>query len=352
MQRNKNTKPFQKALIVSNYHSMFDDLRKNKIKFTGEPLDSDIVESIRSNPNSKITILEDDIKHSLNIQKGEEFAKSNYSSISAYDESIMKIPSLKGIAYFTCHCIIRMTERDFDPICSLNANYFTRAKDVAKNSDVFHHLGLDGDGNPEKVESIYKLYYHEDRSDLILNNIPDHSILLIDGPLVGQQLTSRTRSMAKALLERDIITIFIVKNSDSLMLVSELNDSGKYNSDLDWADENLDSGSRSSFIKYKDQKGGNTEIFCYLKSFDNVSPLRISFMEEILNDKGDDLVNSIMNLLYYLVIDQGTPKDPQLRLISVAEMYAKEIIKYANPYGKMQSIGLVPTVNQSRWGRG
>ena len=59
-----------------------------------------------------------------------------------------------------------------------------------------------------------------------------------------------------------------------------------------------------------------------------------------------------MDLIYYLVIDQGTPKDPQLRLISVAEKYAKAIIKFANPYGKMQSIGLVPTINQSRWGRG
>ena len=81
------------------------------------------------------------------------------------------------------------------------------------------------------------------------------------------------------------------------MLVNSLKDSGKYNSDLDWADENLEPGSRSSFIKYKDQSGGHTEIFCYLKSFDNVSPLRISFMEEILIDKGEELVNSIMNLL-------------------------------------------------------
>ena len=75
-------------------------------------------------------------------------------------------------------------------------------------------------------------------------------------------------------------------------------------------------------------------------------------MEEILTGKGNDLVNSLMDLIYYLVIDQGTPKDPQLRLISVAEMFAKDILKVANPYGKMQSIGLVPTVNQSRWGSG
>ena len=279
-----------------------------------------------------------------------QFAKSYYSSICAYDESIMKIHSLKGIAYFTCHCIIQMQEKDFDPICSLTANYFTRAKKIANTSDVFHYVKVDDE--IESVESVYKVYYHNERAALMLKNIPDHSILIIDGPLIGSQLTSRTKTLAKELLERDIITIFVVKNSDSLMLVGSLKDSGKYNSDLDWAEEKLEPGSRSSFIKYKDQSGGHSEIFCYLKSFNNVSPLRISFMQEILLDKGDDLINSLMDLIYYLVIDQGTPKDPQLRLISVAEMFAKDIIKVANPYGKMQSIGLVPTVNQNRWGRG
>jgi len=343
-------KPFKHALIVSNYHQMFDDLKRNKIKFKSEPLESELSENIINNSDSKITVIEDKLKFSLSIKNGEEFAKSYFSSISAYDESIMKIQSLKGIAYFTCHCIIQMQDKDFDPICSLTANYFTRAKDVANTSDVFHYVKVDDE--IESIESVYKMFYHNERADLMLKNIPDHSILIIDGPLIGSQLTSRTKTLAKNLLERDIITIFVVKNSDSLMLVSSLKDSGKYNSDLDWAEEILEPGSRSSFIKYKDQKGGHTEIFCYLKSFDNVSPLRISFMQEILMDKGDDLINNLMDLIYYLVIDQGTPKDPQLRLISVAEMFAKDIIKVANPYGKMQSIGLVPTVNQSRWGRG
>jgi len=345
-----NNKPFKHALIVSNYHQMFDDLKKNNIKFKGEPLEPDIAENIRNSKDSKINILEEDINYSLNIKNGEEFFNSYFSNICAYDESIMKIPSLKGTAYFTCHCIIQIQEGDFDPICSLTANYFTRAKDIANTSDIFHYIKVEDE--IESVESVYKVYYHNERADLLLNNIPDHSILIIDGSLVGSQLTSRTKAMAKNLLERDIITIFVVKNSDSLMLVSDLKDSGKYNSDLDWAEEKLDSGCRSSFIKYKDLKGGHSEIFCYLKSFNNVSPLRISFLEEILTGKGNDLVNSLMDLIYYLVIDQGTPKDPQLRLISVAEMFAKDILKVANPYGKMQSIGLVPTVNQSRWGSG
>ena len=50
-------------------------------------------------------------------------------------------------------------------------------------------------------------------------------------------------------------------------------------------------------VSRKDLEGGHSEIFCYLKSFDKVSPLRISFMEEILVEKGSELVNNIMDLI-------------------------------------------------------
>ena len=81
-----------------------------------------------------------------------------------------------------------------------------------------------------------------------------------------------------------------------------------------------------------------------------MSPLRVSFISDLLEDR--DFINQIMEMLYYLVLDQGTPKDPQIRLISVAEMFAKDILKVSNPYGKVLQLGLVPTINQSRWGIG
>jgi len=340
-------KPFERALIVNNYHKTFEDLKRNKIMFNREPVDSSMIDKILNNPKSKITSLENIGPQILDAQEGANFVKSYYSSISAYDESIQKIHTLKGTVYFTCHCIIQMTDIDFDPICELTANYFTRARSVAESSDVFHYVKVEEE--IESMEAVYKQQYHEERANLILNYIPNKSILIIDGPLVGSMLTSRTRRMAMKLLERDIITIFVVKNSDSLMLANELAP-GKYNSDLDWADQNLRPGSRSSFIKYKDQSGGHSEVFCYLKSFDNVSPLRISFLEEILI-RNDSFIKEIMNMIFYLVLDQGTPKDPQIRLITVAEMFAKELLKLSNPYGKLINLGLVPTINQSRWGK-
>ena len=42
-------KPFKHALIVSNYHQMFDDLKRNKIKFKSEPLESELSENIINN---------------------------------------------------------------------------------------------------------------------------------------------------------------------------------------------------------------------------------------------------------------------------------------------------------------
>jgi len=344
----KSIKPFERALIVNNYHKTFEDLKRNKIVFNNEPTDTILIDKIINNPKSKITSLEEKGSYKLNCQEGEDFVKSYHASINAYDESIQKISTLKGIVYFTCHCLIQMTDNDFDPICELTANYLTRAKSVAESSEVFHYVKVDDE--IESVEAVYKKQYHKERANLLLKHVPYNSFLIIDGPLVGSMLSSRTRRMAMDLLEKDIITVFVVKNSDSLMLANSL-EPGNYNSDLDWADQNLTAGSRSSFIKYKEKPtGGHSEIFCYLKSFDNVSPLRISFMEEILT-KDETLIKSLMDAIYFLVLDQGTPKDPQIRLISVAEMFAKEILKVSNPYGKLINIGLVPTINQSRWGR-
>ena len=79
-----NNKPFKHALIVSNYHQMFDDLKKNNIKFKGEPLEPDIAENIRNSKDSKINILEEDINYSLNIKNGEEFFNSYFSNKSIF----------------------------------------------------------------------------------------------------------------------------------------------------------------------------------------------------------------------------------------------------------------------------
>lgn len=344
----RESEVFQHALIVNNWHKTFTDLKDKKILFTSEPSEINIAEMLKENDKGKILSIEKEDKIYLNPSKGYDFILSHGSSITAYDESIEKIHTLKGSVFFTCHCLVRLKTDDYDPICELTANYFTRAKATAEKSNVFHYVDIDEESK-QTIESEYKKQYHVEREKFLLDHVKDTSLLIIDGPLIGRMLSSRTIRLARELLDRDIITIYVTKNSDSLMIANEISH-GNYNSDLDWANENLDLGHRSSFFKYKDQSGGHTEIFCYLKSFDNVSPLRVSFLPELFS-KDEKLVSRLMEVLYYLVLNQGTPNDPQIRFISIAEFYAKDILKVANPYGKMIQMGLVPTVNQSRWGR-
>ncbi|MBC8444215.1 DNA double-strand break repair nuclease NurA [Candidatus Woesearchaeota archaeon] len=343
----KKLKAFEKALIVSNYHETLKDLGNKKIVFSPvEPTQSNLPNFSNYDPKAKINILEKTNSISLDPSNGLDFINSYIPNILGYDESYLSIKSLKGTVYFTCHCIVRLLPNDFDPICLCTANYFTRAKDTAKKSKVFHYV--DADKN-QTIDSLFRAKLFEEKKGLLSDHMTNNSILIIDGPLIGSMLGRKTMNLAKELLEKNIITVFVTKNSDSSLLINRLS-TGNYNSDLDWASDNLIAGTRSSYMRYFDKNGHQEEIFCYLKSFNNVSPLRVSFISDLLEDR--DLINQIMEMLYYLVLDQGTPKDPQIRLISVAEMFAKDILKVSNPYGKVLQLGLVPTINQSRWGIG
>jgi hypothetical protein len=123
---------------------------------------------------------------------------------------------------------------------------------------------------------------------------------------------------------------------------------------LHWASDNLEAGQRSYILKYVDKSPDGTkrhsEVFTYIKSFQYVSPLRISIeTEQFL--KFRNLFIEAMDMIYYLVLDHGEQRNPQVRLIAIAEYYAKDIIKIANPFGRVIGMGLVPSVNQSRFGR-
>ena len=172
----KESKPFKKALIVSNYHKTIRDLKNKNIIFTSEPYESSISDSLRENENAKVQVLEKSDSVYLDPNKGFDFVNSYSSSLLAYDESIQKIQTLKGTVYFTCHCIIGLESDDYDPICELTANYFTRAKATTDKSAVFHYVDID-DKN-QSIESVYKKQYHKERKALLLDHIPNNSILI------------------------------------------------------------------------------------------------------------------------------------------------------------------------------
>lgn len=57
-----------------------------------------------------------------------------------------------------------------------------------------------------------------------------------------------------------------------------------------------------------------------------------------------------MNLIYYLLLAQGNPKNPQIRPIAIAEAYARATLKLIDLNQLLRRFGLVPTINQERFG--
>ena len=100
---------------------------------------------------------------------------------------------------------------------------------------------------------------------------------------------------------------------------------------------------------YKDEHNPkNVKIFCYLKAF-NLSPQRIEFhADTYLRYKSK--INEIMDLIFYLLLVHGDRKNPQVRPIAVAEQYARETLHITNSYEIIKTSGLIPTMNQERFG--
>jgi len=154
--------------------------------------------------------------------------------------------------------------------------------------------------------------------------------------------------MNDVLLERNIIPIFIVKNSNSNLVTDYVPSlKGKFNSDMHWAYTTLQPGTRTNFFVYEDSVNSEfSKIFCYLKTFD-ISPQRVEFHPRTYK-KYQGIMEEMMHLIYYLVLVQGDLKNPQLRSIAIAEKFARETLDLFDMSNLMKTLGLVPTMNQER----
>ena len=61
-------------------------------------------------------------------------------------------------------------------------------------------------------------------------------------------------------------------------------------------------------------------------------------------------MNDLMDMIYYLILAQGDYKNPQARSIAIAEKFARESLKLFNLRLLMKQIGLIATINESRFG--
>ncbi len=287
-----------------------------------------------------LTKLEEIKGYSLDPKKGSEASKQFL--YSAYDESIMKFIALEGSAFFTAHSLIVAGDKEYIPVALATFRFYTRSESIVSKSE---HIKFALD--PE-VEA--KRDYMKDRLRFFLDYVPRKSLLFIDGPLIGGDLYTIMVDNNKKFLENEIVPIYFVKNSTSNIVTDNIKElKGKYNSDMHWLNLLLRPGERSAFFKYEDQVNKkNSKVFCYLKAF-NSSPQRIEMHSDTFSKYGTS-IKPIMDLLYYLLLVQGSLTNPQLRPIAIAEGYARSMIKFLDINQYFKKANITPTLNQVRFG--
>jgi hypothetical protein len=263
-------------------------------------------------------------------------------NIYAYDESVQNYRALEGDLLFCSSSTIKIEEK-----YSFNLEvlpYFLTSMKKFKNS---------GSGDIRFAENIAEernLLMINAKTQSILNSVEPHSIVLIDGPLIGGNASKYIEDMDETLREKDCIPLYFVKNSDS-RLVIDTNEklSAEFNSDFHWTACQLRTGSRSPFFKYTDKYvSRHTKVFTYLKTLFGF-PERVE-MHTLTYEKYQALIPSLLNLLAYFYVVQGDRSNPQVRPIAVAEKYAREGIRILNIPALLSRLGFKPTINQVRFG--
>ncbi len=335
------SKPIKRITLHSKFKNTIKELPKLKILGIENNISFGKHEIVYSSEGNFQLIEEKYIDHKLNAENGIENLEK-YKLIAAYDESINKFTALEGIAYLTSHTIVYLYEEEYIPTSLVTIYFFTKAKKFSTPDGI---IATDDIGYTSK-----EIYVRDKVSFLKENILPD-TIVFIDGPLIGGDWYVK---MINAVIEyfnpNKIIPIFIVKNSQSSIVVDNIPElKGKYNSDMHWAYYNLKNGKRTGFFRYQDLKNPrNARIFCYLRAF-NASPLRIEFHPTTF-EKYNPIVEDILDIIYYLLLVQGNSKNPQIRPIAIAEKYARETIHLFNLEQIIKSSKLTPTINQERFG--
>lgn len=334
-----------KLIVPDDFFEMFDNIRTSEVKL---PANFEIGKLSHTDScfDSKISKIEKDLdKKKLDILDGCNYVHSKNSLISAYDESFAKYSALSGKVTYLAHSLVTLYNNQYIPITWLNLLFVTKSKKL--------HKSINGSFMPRKeewdVDTETNVLIGERKKEFIKKYCFENSLLLIDGPFIGGDATMYTKDIKDTYIEKNIVSIYIVKNSSATMIIDEYEKlKNDYNSDLHYADTILRPGERTSFYKYVDRNSkDNTKVFCYIKFSDNSSPVRIELPTDVY-DKNIQSIETFLNVIYYLIMVQGNTTNPQVRPIAIAEMYARETLKLLDFKKIMQYSLLTPSMNEKR----
>ena len=331
---------FNKLILHPDFHKTIRELSNNNIFLPHHGSEQNLEFLGSLTDSGKIINLEEIRGYKLNAQNG-CFEVSNFS-FSSYDESWIKFSALEGLAYFTAHSLVVNGDNEYVPVAFVTFNFYTRSKAIIEKSSYIKYA------NDPTVE--YTRDYIKDKVNFLLEFAPSHSLLFIDGPLISGDLYTIMVDATDKFLQKDIVPIYFVKNSNSNIVTSNIDSlGGQYHSDMHWLNTLLKPGERSCFFKYEDQiNKKNTKVFCYIKAFD-ASPQRIEFSTSTYLSYIDS-VPQIMDLILYLLLVQGSKTNPQLRTIAIAEAYARNVLRSININKYFKEAKISPTLNQVRFG--
>ncbi|MEQ9278092.1 MAG: DNA double-strand break repair nuclease NurA [Balneola sp.] len=337
----KDSKELQsKVILHPDFFRSIQEVQSTNVDILGRP-DFSNVNINDYVPSGVFEIIGNNIESIKCIpEKGREYIQSNI--ISGYDESKLKYQTLQGSADFISHTLMVFAGKNYVPVSTLTFYFYTKSKELSDRFDTIQYS--------EDINSLANYHYVTDRNKLLKEYSVKDSIVFIDGPLIGGNISSYNTALVDALHKKNVIPIFIVKNSDSSLITDNVNDlKFKYNSDLHWSYKFLNEGQRTNFFRYTDSVNPkNSKVYFYLKAL-NSSPQRIELHSSTFENLNGN-IDFISDLIYYLQILNGDKSNPQIRPIYLAEKYCREVIKLSNTYKMIKESGLVPTMNQERFG--
>ena len=275
--------------------------------------------------------------------------------LSGYDESIFQYSSLEGNLRAYAHCINNLTSQldEYVPVIFLSLGFFTASKLLIEaNPDIggmIHEVRGDGERESTNIGDRERYEFLKDHSE-------KDSMLFIDGPMFTGASTVFNYRLSQELPEKNCFPLFIVKNSNSDIITNKYNLG--YNNDLHWAYNILPAHGRTAYFKYHSEtntgSAKRTKIFCYIKPGPSQSPCRIEMSEGVFDalqttQVGDtSLLDLMERTIIYQFILNGLKRNNQIRIIEVAEMYAREALKSTHIYQLADQFGLTATMNESR----
>ncbi len=328
-----------RVIFSDNYLATIDSIKLINKSQTGDvKVIKALNEDIINYDGSNITI----IKGYDNISKINlsSFKNNNSFVLAAYDESILELNSLEGKIRCISHCCVLQNDDQYTPAAFVSLKFFTKSSLIESKANEFSDIIQSDDLS----RAINDEYIHE-RKFFLSKAAPENTLLFIDGSMFSGASTAGNFMLIESLLIQNCRPVFFVKNSESTIITEKFEFAKGYNSDLHWAYSILKAGEYSPVFSYM-SADGRGKAMCFFKIFDGRSPVRIEFpLNAFLEGYYPD---DIFDLIMYQYIANGSFSNVQPRIIQIAELYAREILKSTNLYNEIEKMGLTKSMNEAR----